>query len=328
LRKKSFTVSFFLISLVVGVQAVVIAEANPWLAWQGVDPIQDSAPPPINIISPLNNTIYPSKTILFNFSTSHPTAPIPVAGTGVAMVRYSIDNPNPSSFFEQTTGLYYCTSTGGSSSGPAYVGLPEFTYSNLLNLTEGNHSLTVFSDGVISPGNLTMYWISSNATVFFSVDTNRPQIETLAPIMPLSALLSESASALNFGDRVNFTVSVEGGRPPYIYVWYIDNGLVENNTSPYYSTNNQSIGAHHMYVQVTDADNNMAQTLTVEFNVLPSPTFTLSPSASPTPQQTNEPSPTPIVDHSYGWIPYALVLAVVSALAAFAIYVRKRRRKG
>lgn len=154
--------------------------------------------------------------------------------------------------------------------------------------------------------------------------TPNPTI-TPIPTLLMSASLAESASALDYGNRINFTVSVEGGKPPYSYAWYIDSGLVENNSSQYYSTNNQSIGAHHVYVRVVDAENNMAQTLTVEFNVLPSPTSTLSPSASPTTQQTNEPSPTPIVDHSYGWIPYAVVLVVVLALAALAIYVRRRK---
>jgi hypothetical protein len=341
-----------LIMLAAGVQGVRVINANPWIIWHTVDPIPNSTPPTIGIFSPLNNTIYPSKTILFSFNTSKPSAPIPVAGMGIAMVRYSLDNvnPNSSSFFEQTTGLYYCTSTGGSSSGGAYVGLPDFSYSNTLNLTEGNHSLTVFSDGVISPGNLTMFWIGSNATVYFTIDTNKTQIETPAPTLfpssspsmalsptlsstptlesALSASLSESASALNFGNTINFTVSVEGGNAPFSYAWYFDGDLVENSTSPYYATNSQPVGSHHVYVEVKDADNNSAKTLSPEFNVLPSLTYMPSSSASPIQQPTTEPSQTPdrpqIKDFAPVIIPATMIFSAI-VVVGLLVYFRKRR---
>ena len=100
----------------------------------------------------------------------------------------------------------------------------------------------------------------------------------------LTVSLSESASAINCGNAVNFTVSADGGTKPYIDAWYMDNQRVQTGDSRYYYLTNASVvGSHHVYVQATDAANDSAQTLTVEFNVLPisSPSTSLTPSQSP-----------------------------------------------
>jgi nitrous oxidase accessory protein len=105
--------------------------------------------------------------------------------------------------------------------------------------------------------------------------------------------LAESASAINFGNSVNFTVAVEGGFAPYSYAWYVDNSLAETTSSPYYSIDNASVGAHHVFVNVTDVSNNTAETLTVEFNVLPNPS---SSSLSPSLTMTEQPTPETNID--------------------------------
>ena len=155
---------------------------------------------------------------------------------------------------------------------------------------------------------------------------------TAAP--SFTASLAESASAINFGDRINFTVTVDGGKAPYAYDWYLDNQLVEKTNSPYYSTETSAIGSHHVFVQVTDADINTNITLTVEFNVLPTPSNTpsSSPSPSPTQQPTSEPtqSPTPSPEPDSSainpyiiWIP--VMIAVVVVIVAL-VYVKKHKR--
>jgi nitrous oxidase accessory protein len=45
----------------------------------------------------------------------------------------------------------------------------------------------------------------------------------------MNASLSESASALYYGNTVNFTVLADGGTKPYTYAWYIDNQLTETS---------------------------------------------------------------------------------------------------
>jgi hypothetical protein len=111
-----------------------------------------------------------------------------------------------------------------------------------------------------------------------------PSTTTSTPALIVN--LAESASALNYGNKINFTVTVDGRRAPYTYAWYEDNNLVDTSNSPYYSTNTLGVGSHHVYVQITDADNNVAQTLAVSFEVLPS----LSPSFSPSPSVPEFPS--------------------------------------
>jgi len=152
------------------------------------------------------------------------------------------------------------------------------------------------------------------------------------PAASINASLSESASALNFGNTINFTVSVEGGNAPFTYAWYVDGKLVENSTSPYYATNSQPVGSHHIYVEVKDADNNTAKTLSPEFNVLPSLTYMPSSSASPTQQPTTEPSPTtsptPVAESSNLSLVLeiaAVIVIVAIVIVGLLVYFRKRR---
>ena len=103
-----------------------------------------------------------------------------------------------------------------------------------------------------------------------------------------------------------------------------DDELVDITSSPYYSTDKASVGSHHIYVEVRDANNNTAQTLAPEFNVLPSQNYspTNSPSALATQQPTLNPSPTSTAPEFPAWI--VLPLAMVIALMAI-IVVRKKQ---
>ena len=90
--------------------------------------------------------------------------------------------------------------------------------------------------------------------------------------------LSESASALNYGVKINFTATADGGIAPYTFTWYVDNQTSGSNSSPYFTIDSMPVGSHHVYVLINDANGNSAITNTVEFNVLP--TSNLSPSPS------------------------------------------------
>jgi hypothetical protein len=175
------------------------------------------------------------------------------------------------------------------------------------NFVAGYHSLVVYAND--TEGNM-----GKSDAVFFTIETQSSP--------SLTARLSESASALNFGSNVNFTVTVEGGMAPYTYAWYMDNSLVENGTSPHYSTDSQQVGSHHVYVEVKDADGNSATTLTVEFNVLPT-----ANSASPTQQPTSfapqldglQPNLTML--YIFAGI---IVLVIIIAIGAVVFYKRRR----
>jgi parallel beta-helix repeat protein len=189
---------------------------------------------------------------------------------------------------------------------------------------------------VINENNIDHYPLMSQTGIITPVPTPEATptpTPSPQPSASINASLSESASALNFGNTINFTVSVEGGRAPFTYAWYIDSRLVENSTSPYYATDSQAAGSHHVYVEVEDADNNTAKTLSPEFNVLPSLTYMPSSSASPTQQPTLEPSPTasptPVAESSnLGLVLEIVVVIVIVAIVIVGLLVYFGKRRG
>jgi cyclophilin family peptidyl-prolyl cis-trans isomerase len=114
--------------------------------------------------------------------------------------------------------------------------------------------------------------------------------QTPNPTSVLTASVAESASALNFGNKINFTVSADGGTKPYTYAWYVDNQWVQTSNSEYYATNTLAVGSHGACVQVTDAKNSSAKTLTVSFQVLPALSSSPGLSSSPSPSVPELPS--------------------------------------
>jgi hypothetical protein len=153
---------------------------------------------------------------------------------------------------------------------------------------------------------------------------------TSSPSTALSADLAESASAIYFGGRVNFTVSVEGGKAPFSYEWYFDNQSVATGDTPYFSIDFIAVGPHHVYAKVVDADSNTAKTLTVEFNVLPTSNPTPSPSLTigPTLEPTQTPATTSEDDQTGDFtLPIILAVVIMIAVAVIAlVYFKKRKR--
>jgi hypothetical protein len=174
-----------------------------------------------------------------------------------------------------------------------------------------------------------VFWTQQNGNETITYQDNHPSIRpidivnpTLPTPGPLTVSLAESASALNFGNTINFTVNVEGGVAPYTYEWFVDDQLVETGNSQYYSTSTQPVGPHHIYAQVTDVEGNTAQTLSPEFNVLP--TGSLSPSPSEPQQPTIEPTPTP--SPSVPELPNWIILPLVAVVAIMIVYFRRSRK--
>ncbi len=154
----------------------------------------------------------------------------------------------------------------------------------------------------------------------------RPPHET--PASEFSAYLSESASAQNYGSTVNFTVSTNGGVPPFNFTWYVDGQAQASISSPYFSLDSPPVGSHHVSVQAEYASGNSATTLTVEFNVLPnaSPSGTLSPTESASVEPTQ---PTGQTDRgSQGMDVTALSMTIgllaLAILVGIAVFLRKR----
>jgi hypothetical protein len=77
--------------------------------------------------------------------------------------------------------------------------------------------------------------------------------------LPLSVSISPLESSIFLGKNVTFTSTVAGGTPPYAYQWYLDGNPILLSTSDSWNFYPQTVGIHYIYLRVTDAMNNMAQ---------------------------------------------------------------------
>ncbi len=277
----------------------------------------------VTVLSPVNTTYSYNNLVL---SVNLYSAGVMGGLDPQISMTYSIDGAYTGSVPLKSNGEMHVQTTALGT-----VALPE--------LPNGSHCLTINLYGLNQRAYEPKY-LSFINTVYFSTEGNPISSPTISPTQspsstpspsptpspmptPITISLSESASALNYGNTINFTVSADGGVPPYTYAWYVDGQSSENGSSPYFSTNSMQVGSHHVYVQVSDADNNSATTLTVEFNVLPvsstSPSLSPIPSPSPpeSPSTTITPSPTP-PQHSQP-LPFSPIIIVAFVVAAITI---------
>lgn len=322
-------------SLVVGFQAVEVAKAN--FISLPTKPITD--PPTLIVQSPINNHSYLEASVPLNITITKPASWGPGGNgsiyydCGISYIHYILDGTSHSLFEAPLINPI-----------PQDL-LPTVSYfsESLKGLTDGAHSLqvTIYALSQWCPDNNGPMGSSVPPFYFHNMTVNSETIHftvgqqatsspfpTETPTPALTASLSESASALNYGNRVNFTVSVEGGQAPYTYTWFMDNESVENSSSPYFAANISAVGSHHVYVQVTDANNNSATTLTVEFNVLPFSSS--SPSSTPSPSPIQQPAsvaPSISTRVNLMWFYVCVsIIVLVIIIALGAVFCYKRRR--
>ena len=340
--KKAFiaVLASLLLASIMGILSLHAAEANPYWGWvPGVVPAEPSRDKPILVIeTPSNYSICDGGYVALNFtvikpsSWNHTVQPFGDCANGhIKSVNVSLNGVEEFQDYLNGNNL-----NGGSDWNKSYS-----LSIGGVHLGTNSLSVTVSANAFYIDNNSTNKTVSiytMNVTDTIILISGSSPTSSPAPIPTLTASLAESASALNFGNTVNFTVSVNGGKAPYIYTWNIepspDVTLEETTTSPYYSSNTFGPGSHHVYVEVRDADNNTAKTLTVEFNVLPlsssqaSPSSSISPVTTPAESLTPEPSQTPdrpkIGDFAPVIIPTSIILLAIVAMGLL-IYFRKRR---
>lgn len=76
-------------------------------------------------------------------------------------------------------------------------------------------------------------------------------------------------STINLGQWVDFTSIVTGGNALYRYQWYLDGSLVSGANSSTWRLTPTAVGIHYVYLTVTDANNNTAQSETARVLVVP-----------------------------------------------------------
>ena len=279
-------ISALLISLVAGMHAVEVAKANPFsFFWTHIDPIPGTIPPTITLTSPQNNTHHASKHISFSFNISKPQVPVPV-DDGISAVRYSIDNFN----FTGAMSLYQHAVYA-----PGHMGLPEFSYSEDLTLPEGNHSLTVYSEGTVTqPDIMTVFGIGSYSTVYFTIDTTPPTISDLS-IEPKTYDTADIPLSLYVNEISHISYSIDNQA----------NVTIAGNTT----LTALSEGYHNIIIYANDTAGNIGRSDYVVFDV------------------NSQPSPTP--NNIQGvFIPTVIIFGLVFAVAigGLLVYFKKPRR--
>jgi len=79
------------------------------------------------------------------------------------------------------------------------------------------------------------------------------------PPPPLSASISPLSASILVGQSVTFTSTVSGGYTPYTYQWYLNGNPVSGATSNTWAFTPTTTGIYHIYLKVTDAKGNTAQ---------------------------------------------------------------------
>jgi len=176
----------FLFLVVAGVLVVKVSKANPWFIFKPATPIPGTIPPIITLFSPQNNMAYASNNVYLSFNVTKPQPPIPLEA-GISFVKYTLD--------DNITGLYFCDHY--SSGSPP--GIPEFSYSHNLTIPDGKHTLVVYAAGVVLPGDMTIFGMDNNVTVFFSVGP--PQSEPSPSPSPSSFFPSNSSPSLSLSPQ-------------------------------------------------------------------------------------------------------------------------------
>jgi len=85
--------------------------------------------------------------------------------------------------------------------------------------------------------------------------------------LPLTVSIRPLASSIFLGQNVTFNSTVAGGTPPYAYQWYLDGNAVALATSDRWVFKPQTARIQYVYLKVTDALGNTAQSETSRVEV-------------------------------------------------------------
>jgi TolB protein len=88
---------------------------------------------------------------------------------------------------------------------------------------------------------------------------------------PVSVSISPLSASVLAGQSVSFTSTVSGGYTPYSYQWYLNSNPVPGATSPSWTFVQATAGIDYVYLKVTDAKSNSAQSQTARIAVTPVP---------------------------------------------------------
>jgi hypothetical protein len=129
--------------------------------------------------------------------------------------------------------------------------------------------------------------------------------------LPLSVSISPLSASILLGQSVTFTSTVNGGTLPYGYQWYLYGSSVLPATLNSWTYTPSNTGIHYVYLKVTDADNNAAQSETARVVVNTTPVGGYSVS----------------LDKQTLVKPLTLSFALVAGLALFLVASKRKTKR-
>ena len=235
-RRGPLSILAILTLLVLGINLVGYSAANPYRLAGIVPPDKETYPPVITISSPINNTAYNTNRVPLTFDVTNPQSRTASYVT-VAGVTYEDDwRKEPISVLN------------GAQQQPSF---------NLWlsNVPEGQHTIVINVRGmgqITNEKELSYKWffISSSATICFTVDCTAPAVLVLPPEnvssiseVPLNLTVNEAYSkiAYSLNGQQNVTVSGNSTIPPLpagqnnvtFYVWDIAGNIGTSETADF-----------------------------------------------------------------------------------------------
>jgi parallel beta-helix repeat protein len=130
---------------------------------------------------------------------------------------------------------------------------------------------------------------------------------------PLSASISPLSASILVGQSVTFTSTVSGGYTPYSYQWYLNGNPVSGANATSWTFTPTTSGIYYIYLKVTDAKGNMAQSDTARITVATVPVGGYS-------------FPIQVQTKTEPIIPYIALIAILTAIFTKLTPKTKRKR--
>ncbi|MEM2971666.1 MAG: PKD domain-containing protein [Candidatus Bathyarchaeia archaeon] len=153
-------------------------------------------------------------------------------------------------------------------SASALVGQP-VTFTSTVSGGLPSYSCQWFVNGTAVSGATSQSWMFTPTTlgtyiIHLNVTDSTPQTAksntatvTVAPQLVVS--ISPTSTSILVGQSVTFTSEVSGGYTPYNYQWYLNDNPISGAASHTWMFTPTTSGIHYVYLKVTDAENNTAQ---------------------------------------------------------------------
>jgi hypothetical protein len=146
-------------------------------------------------------------------------------------------------------------------------GVPGYSYKWYLNGTEVSGAISpTWTFAPVTSGTYNVY-LNVTDSIHNTAKSNTASV-TVAP--PLQVSISPTSASILVGQSVTFTSTPSGGYPPYSYQWYLGGVQVSGATSSTWTFTPTASGIYYVYLQVKDANNNVAQSETAKITVIPS----------------------------------------------------------